>query len=388
MREVSPAVSPTRPSAPRFALRLGLTVLAVALAAFVFRRAAGTEARFQKLLDLERQALNDADRLAFMSLQDRRDASWWAQQQEAVEWRLYNVRRGDAAAGEPPPAPRVVNVEVQGATARVLLETRQDGGPVRSVTFFRQGPVGWLHTGPQPQFWGAPRTRRGGSLVWLYRERDESWVAALLHDGEAMLQQLGQDLELAVTGPITVEVAYALDTAQAVYPAAPLLSLPTPLLAGVDERDMHTRLARALAGYVSAHAAGWRLRWEANSRGALLKSYVAWETGQLTATGLDARRAELLAAAAAAGELLSLAEVWPEPGLPTVGSPDLRYAQGWAAVDYIAARHGRQSLPALLRRLAGESSALVAVQAELGYTDLAAFESAWLQFTRDHYGRK
>jgi hypothetical protein len=203
-----------------------------------------------------------------------------------------------------------------------------------------------------------------------------------------MVEQLGQDLQVSSSGPITIEVAYSLSTAQSLYPIAPVLTLASPLMAGVDEQDMRDELALALTQYMSVQASGWRLRWEASSRAALLRSIIAWEATQVTGSGLDDERAGLLAGAVAANELLSLAQVWPDPALPAVGSSDLRYAQGWAAIDYIATRYGRQSVAALLARLEGAASADEALRLALGLADLNEFEPGWVQFMRDKYGRK
>jgi hypothetical protein len=54
------------------------------------------------------------------------------------------------------------------------------------VRFYRQTEQGWLHTTPDPAFWGEPVEHRYGErLAFYYHQRDQPYI-------EPLLEQLGQ----------------------------------------------------------------------------------------------------------------------------------------------------------------------------------------------------
>jgi hypothetical protein len=383
------AKSERRPPVWRFILQIALIIVAVAVGAMAFQQWLSTEARLERLLEREAQAADAGDIKAFFGLQDPTDAAWWAQQQDAITSRATAIKQGAAATGEPRPPMRVTGIEVKGDTARAIVETEWGDESVHLVSFFRQADEGWLHTGPRAEFWGEPRQAGSEHLTWLYRERDEEWVGALLDDGEAMLRQLDEELGISPTEPITIEVRYRPPYWQEVKSTSPVLALPSLLLAGGSEHGTRSAVGRVLAQYVCLNYAGYQSVGQAlqDSRGVLLTDIISWEGAQVTGSGLDEQSARLGADAAAGNEPLSLDQVWAETGEPQALSSRLRMALAYTAIDYIAARHGRQAVRELLGGLRTVPTVDEALEKVLGYRDRHDLETGWLEFVRDRYGR-
>lgn len=380
--------SPHRPSALRLVLQLALIVALVIGAALAFRHFWGPRARFQKLLDLEVQALNDGDRIAYMDLQDQADLDWWEMQGASFDMRQAAHRRGEAWAQESQPRYQVTDASMDRDLGWAIWEDPETGGLRQRVEFFRLVESDWLHTAPNPAFWGELRTAEGERLRWVYRERDEAWVGKLVSRADVLFDQIRSDFELPPpTRPLTVEVEYGYGSSGDQFTETGVLYLSSPLLLGHDQSDMERALCTTLTYGLAAEATGGSPSGLPLGQTTLLWSIVRWETEQMAGEAPDDQQA-VLADAVAVGRVTGLQQLWPVGERATaqlVAESGLRSALSDKLIEYIVESYGRDRLPALLRGLPAAETPGALLQQVLGPDlDLAAFEAGWLAYVREH----
>jgi hypothetical protein len=380
-----------RASAGAFLLRMALVLAAVVAFALLFKRATAPERPLQALLDAEARALNRGDWEAFQALQDPQDPGFRRHQKTQFDSFVVARRRGETWAMESQPSLYVVEVHRRddGAWALVMEDPEGDPqtGPAR-IEFFRREYGQWLHTGPDPDHWGPEEESRTEHVTWRYREADAGRVARLAATAEALIGTVCDDVGMALgAGALTIDVCYSLDCGYVIYPLDDVLSLPTPRLFGFDDDNLEYLLAHTVADYLIGRAteleegvAGLRLAT------ALLNGLKSWEVTQVVGPAPDGDALEVLRQAVVSDTLLSLSEM-DDPTLDSQQT-NLSYHEGYALVEFIVARYGRQVLPDLVRAAGRHVGVVGTLQEALGPNlDLAAFEADWLAFVQERYGQ-
>jgi hypothetical protein len=203
-----------------------VTACSVAIAVYLHYRRAHDRLRFQiqSVIDLEARAFVEDDVDLFLAQQDRDAAGWYEFQSllmEAVhEW----PGRLDALPFSALPA-EVQNVELHGDVAWV--EVIEGTPAVRRMRFYRQTGRGWLHTAPDPAFWGEEvQLDVGDRLTLRCRERDWPYVAPLAEQLEQDLVQVCATVGCPPKLVLTV-VSYASERSRGD------IAFPSPWLSGI-----------------------------------------------------------------------------------------------------------------------------------------------------------
>ena len=374
-----------------FVGRLVLALAAVVAFVLLFKRATAPERQLQEVLEAEAEALNRGDWKAFEALQDPEDVDFRRYQKSQFDSFVFARQRGESWAMTNQPIPYVVEVGRRDDEAWALVMEDPDGDPgpaegprpPAKIAFFRRAYGQWLHTGPDPDYWGQPQESRSEHILWRYREADAARVARLAARAEALAGQVSKDVGLELeTNAVAINVCYSMDCGYVVYPLDRELNLPTALLFGYDEQMTESLLANLLIGHLVREAAGY----DGPSLAAaerILDGVERWEEAQLTG---EAWRPVALRDAVADGTLLSLEQF--EVPLDDESSA-LVYAQSYTLVEYIVAQYGREVLPALVRAAGYRVGVVGALRETLGVDlDLAAFEAGWLDFVRERYGEQ
>ena len=371
-----------------FLLRLVLVLAAVVAFVLIVKRATAPERPLQALLDAETRALNRGDWEAFQALQDPQDPGFRRFQKSRFD-SLHSARsRAGAASVADQPLLHIVEVSRRDDQAWALVKDPEGDptvGPAK-IEFFRREYGQWLHTGPNPDHWGAEQESRTEHVTWRYRETDAGQVARLAAMAESLIGQVCDDVGMELeAGALAINVCYAPDCAYVIYPLDGVLDLPTPLLVGLGEDDVESLLAHTLADYLIGRAtelergvAGLRLATT------LLNGVERWEVVQLMGAVPDSDPLAVLRQAAANGTLLGLNDLDDPTQADNV---TLSYGQAYTLVEFIVARYGRQVLPDLVRAAGRHVGVVDSLQEALGPNlDLAAFEADWLAFVRQRYG--
>lgn len=377
-----------------FVGRLVLVLAAVVAFVLLFKRATAPERQLQEVLEAETEALNRGDWKAFEALQDPENIDFRRYQKSQFDSFVFARQRGESWAVTAQPVPYVVEVGRRDDRAWALVMEDPDGDPAPAegprppakIEFFRRAYGQWLHTGPDPDYWGQPQESRTEHILWRYREADAAQVARLAARAEAFAGQVSDDVGLELeTNAVAINVCYSMDCGYVVYPLDRELNLPTTLLFGYDEQMTESLLASLLTGHLVRQAA----RPGGDSLGAasrILDGVEQWEEAQLMGEAWSGSGPVALRDAVAAGTLLSL-EQFDEP-LDGENSA-LIYAQAYTLVEYVVAQYGRQILPALVRAAGYRVGVVGALRETLGVDlDLTAFEAGWLEFVRQRYGEQ
>jgi hypothetical protein len=383
MQEQTQRTEDSQPQPWVFLGRLFVVLAAVVVVVLLAKRANALDRQLQAVLDEETEALERGDWEAFAALQDREDPAFLRQQKSSFDSFVFARSRGEPVVA---PSLYVVQVARRADEAWALVMEDPEGDPASgpaTIEFFRRVYGQWLHTGPDPDHWGAPQESQSGQITWHYREADAERVARLAPFAEALAGQICDDLGLdREAGTAVVNFCYSSDCGTVVYPADEEVELPTPGLFGLDEEYLKYVLAHLLTDQLVSRAAGFE-RGGSLAGSRILYGIVQWEVAQVMGGDPDAVPLYSVREAAASGTLL------PLEGLDALGSEDtpLVYDQAHTLVEYLVAQYGREILPALLDASSRRLSVAETLQEVLGPDlDLAAFETGWLSFIRERYG--
>lgn len=377
-----------------FLLRLFAVLAVVVASVLLLKRSMAPERQLQAVLDAEVQALNRGAWKEFEALQDPDDPIFRRHQKSEFDSFLFARKQGQSLTL---PAPYVVEVSREGDRAWALVMDDPAGNPAAAeysrppakIEFFRRVYGQWLHTGPDPEYWGQERESRTEHILWRYREADAEQVARLAAVAETLIGQVCDDVGLELeAGALVINLCYAADCGYVMVPPDREMNLPTPLLFGADEEMLEYTMATLLAAHLVNRAAGVDSHSTPASR-QILNGVERWEVEQMTGEAPWGDPLLPLRQAATAGTLLSLEEMdQPPDGEDTA----LIYDQAYTLVEYTVAQYGRQVLPGLVRAANSPSlhslEGMAAVlQKALGPDlDLAAFEAGWLAFVEEKYG--
>ncbi|MBN1935914.1 MAG: hypothetical protein JW934_14685 [Anaerolineae bacterium] len=130
--------------------------------------------QIQAVIDLEERAWNRGDVSTYLALQDDSDLKWYTEQAQIIQ---FKIEAENTFLLNVPLSARVQNVNVQGDVAWVETHEENALGPVRRMRFYRKTTRGWLHTAPDPAFWGqAIEYHYGDQLIFRFRKRDQPYV--------------------------------------------------------------------------------------------------------------------------------------------------------------------------------------------------------------------
>ncbi len=130
--------------------------------------------QIQAVMELETQAWNRGDASTYLAQQDDSDLKWYAEQAQIIQ---FQIEAGNTFALNVPHSAEVQNVNVQGDIAWVETHEETSNGPVRRMRFYRKTGRGWLHTAPDPAFWGqAVEYHYGDQLILRFHKRDQPYV--------------------------------------------------------------------------------------------------------------------------------------------------------------------------------------------------------------------
>jgi multiple sugar transport system substrate-binding protein len=216
--------------------------------------------QIQSVIDLEAQAFADGDAERFLAQQDDEDSEWYESRQQLAE----------SGLGEPDVARQgVLPAKVQRVQLRediAWVEVIEDNDPVRRMRFYRQTQRGWLHTAPDPAFWGVPveahferRFVRGSQqtqalpgerLVVRYHRQDQSHL-------DPVVDQLGAAFYevCATVGCPRDEVFQAVFVARSPPGYVPryFILLPSPWIDGIPVEGTYAERATETSVYALAH---------------------------------------------------------------------------------------------------------------------------------------
>ncbi|HSJ57523.1 MAG TPA: hypothetical protein VLC95_10100 [Anaerolineae bacterium] len=378
-----------RQSLLAFVSRILLVILLVAAFLFLFKRSTRLEPELQAVLDGEEEALRAGDWGEFAALLDPDHAPFRQHQKAQFDAVMSARRRGESYVGIPYPL-HVVEAGRRDdrAWARVSGEG-PDGQPFYRVEFFRQLYGDWLHTGPNPAWWGAEREEHTAHVVWRYREAEEAWITEVAPFMEAAHARACADLGLDPRrSVVTFDLCYSIDCNHVLfYTAGPSISLPAPLLAGWSGETAAEVLPGIMVGNLLARAmgSGSDPNVSVGNVPAWMDGIRLWETGRVTGIPGSEFWLTELRTAAADGSFLSLdAMAYP----PTPDTYSLLYAQSYALVEYLVARHGPGVLPALVRAAVPSNTPRETIEEAFGPDfDLAAFEQEWMAWMQAEYGQ-
>jgi hypothetical protein len=184
--------------------------------------------QIQSVVDLEARAFEQGDEDLFLAQQDKTSIPWYASPTEQL-W----TRRGRSFVPPTAVLPATVeDVDLRGDVAWVQVV--EGDPPLRRVRFYRQTEQGWLHTTPDPAFWGEPVEHRYGErLAFYYHQRDQPYV-------EPLLEQLGQAFyEVCASDGCSEDGRFEI-LLYPEYPESELsfdLMLPSPWLSGIPVAD-------------------------------------------------------------------------------------------------------------------------------------------------------
>ncbi|MBN1659706.1 MAG: hypothetical protein JXA93_14970 [Anaerolineae bacterium] len=370
-----------------FVMRILLVLLLVAVFLFLFKRSTRLEPKLQAVLDGEEEALRAGAWDAFAVLLDPDHAPFRQYQKEQFDFVMLARRRGESYTLAPYPL-HVVEAGRRDdrAWAKVSGE-RPDGELFYRVEFFRQVYGAWLHTGPDPAWWGAEREQHTAHVVWRYREAEETWITEVAPLMEAAHARACTDLDLDPRRHVvTFDLCYSIDCPGVLlYPTGPSIDLLAPLLAGWPAETAAQVLPGIMVGNLLARAVDLSDLDALGGKGSVLMEGIRlWETEQVTGSAVGGVWLTDLRTAAAGGRFLSLDEM-AFPAAPD--NSTLLYAQSYALVDYLVARLGVDALPALVRASIPSNTLREALEEVLGpEADLAAFEEEWMAWMWATYG--
>lgn len=280
-----------RPSwLPRRVLRAVLvvmlvTVCSVALAVYLRYQRVQDHLRFQiqSVIDLEAHTFVEGDVDLFLAQQDRDDIRWF-ENQSLMSWAAHEWPGGlDAFPLGALPA-EVQNVELHGDVAWV--EVIEGTPAVRRMRFYRQTSQGWLHTAPDPAFWGEEvQLDVGDRLTLRCRERDWPYVAPLVEQLEQDLAQVCATMGCPPKLVLTV-VNYASERSRGD------IAFPSPWLSGIPAdgsswlssvstieypgESVKQAVLHALVDRIASERFWDKQLWQDTPLATILQEYVIW----------------------------------------------------------------------------------------------------------------
>jgi hypothetical protein len=289
---------------------LGVLLVTIATGGVLFVRRRYREAeervkfQIQSVIDLEARAYARRDRSLFMEQQDSKATDWF---------RAQYARIGQDCDDTMPTAPlllpdehdyrpprqcrpvlpaKVDAIDVQGDVAWV--EVIEDDPPVRRARFYRRTDLGWKHTAPRVEFWGAPVELTYGDLVFRYHRRDQPHVDALVEHISATFFEVCATLSCSPER--LPEINFVAQSTMPLFSPhqGHVLVLSSPWLSGIpagEEWDRETieRLTYAAAYDVASESLRSLTNRGLNrTQAALIDEYAIWQ-----ATG-DAAQAPVI----------------------------------------------------------------------------------------------
>jgi hypothetical protein len=163
--------------------------------------------RFSQFVDPQAsEAWLSGQRMAFQpSVED----DYWSGGGSAGSRITSVVLQGDMAWVE---ASQTVSVPVaggllQGTVGGEGASELPKSANVYKTLFFRRVDERWLHTSPDPAYFGAERVESGPNLTLRYLEQDAIWYEGSVERLQSVLEQVTTDLDIALTDQVfTVEV--------------------------------------------------------------------------------------------------------------------------------------------------------------------------------------
>jgi multiple sugar transport system substrate-binding protein len=255
--------------------------------------------QIQSVIALEAQAFADGEAERFLAQQDDEDSEWYQSRQQIVRSRHSDpnvARQGVLPA-------KIQHVQLQKDVAWV--EVVEDNDPVRRMRFYRQTDRGWLHTAPDPAFWGVPiearferlfvrgirqeRVLPGERLIVRYHRQDQSHL-------DPIVDRLGEVFYevCATVGCPEHEVFQAIFVAWPPprYVPRHIILLSSPWIDGIPVEGTYAERAMEASVYALAHrvASASMSHYVFASRAlraAIVDEYTTWvSTGDLAQTPL------------------------------------------------------------------------------------------------------
>jgi hypothetical protein len=234
--------------------------------------------QIQSVIDLEARAFEQGDEDLFLAQQDETSTAWYA---GPVRW------LGEGLPEQPwtrhgrffvPPA-AVLPATVEDVNLRsdvAWVQVVEGDPPVRRVRFYRQTEQGWLHTTPDPAFWGEPVEHRyGDRLAFYYHQRDQPYV-------EPLIEQLGQAFyEVCAFDGCSEDGRFEI-LFYPEYPESELsfdLTLPSPWLSGIPVADDGQPAGEELPAGKELPVGQWSDLVGDAALAALERKVIAWATG-------------------------------------------------------------------------------------------------------------
>lgn len=323
---------------------------------------------FAFLLQAEHQLELDEDFRHFQEFVDPQvDQTWLASKQAEFE---PSASDGSWSAWRSSSA-QITSVVFQGDLAwveakRVFLVIRRAEGQADEryevepadyyrTFFFRRLGERWLHTSPDPAYFGAERVEQSANLTLRYFERDATLYVGGVERLQSILEQAAADLGVDITGKVfTLEITIQPGRYGWLDPSFTHLLFTSPHLSGWSDHpvydawsDLAISLIRTLAVFKLTQLPGWpdATGW------ALIQAVTVWEQQRLFPTQVDqawlwwfATRVNVAQVAAQ-----SLADFVPvSPSAQTLSDVIRVWSSYELLVEYLAETYGPEVIPALL----------------------------------------
>ncbi|MBN1642441.1 MAG: hypothetical protein JXA09_14495 [Anaerolineae bacterium] len=274
-------------------IAVALTGLLTGALLFLRERYRAAEERIvfeiQSVIDLEARAYARGDQTLFLEQQDP-DAEGWLELQARRVDPLC-----DSGLDSPPLAlsgggdcrpvlpATIAEIELRGSLAWV--EVVEDDPPVRRARFYRQTAAGWVHTAPDPSFWGGfVEVQYGDLALFRFRRRDDPHLDAVVSSLGSALQDVCVNLSCPMEAPIEVDFAVDPRTDSVLESGEDRFTFLSPWLSGipVDGNWREAYLPQLQHALVSA-VAGTHVRAVLGRElgaleTALVDEYAAWRS--------------------------------------------------------------------------------------------------------------
>jgi ABC-type glycerol-3-phosphate transport system substrate-binding protein len=240
------------------------------------------EFQIQGVIDLEARAFAQGDGDLFLAQQDEQSPDWYSLQRERIRTNAQN---------EPILPAKISDVDLRDDVAWV--EVIEGEGPVRRARFYRQTDLGWKHTEPRPEFWGAAIQLHYGEIIFRYHKRDQPHVDSLVeHIAQTFFDicaQVGCPEDQSLTVNFAVDAFIPTSTVPPLDLEEDEWLLPSPWLLGLPvdgtwDEALLNELSYAIADELASQAMRASDTFAMQGlKSLILNEYVRWYTEGATA---------------------------------------------------------------------------------------------------------